>query len=202
MLEDSKTVTSATTTDLDLYAEQTRDVEAMRASLLKFRKDDPNAARKAMQNITILRVYHQLERIVRYTSMIDKIEDRIYQSIDAKLDNSDPDDDSLWQTLIPIQERLQKMMIESHKLLEPYLNIEQLTALDVPKEEDPATSFTSMIMEQESREKVRTGVQELMAIISSIDSSMQEVADKQEVQSKAQEALEQLTTNSEETTNA
>ena len=136
MLEDSKTVTSATTTDLDLYAEQTRDVEAMRASLLKFRKDDPNAARKAMQNITILRVYHQLERIVRYTSMIDKIEDRIYQSIDAKLDNSDPDDDSLWQTLIPIQERLQKMMIESHKLLEPYLNIEQLTALDVPKEED------------------------------------------------------------------
>ena len=55
---------------------------------------------------------------------------------------------------------------------------------------------------QESREKVRTGVQELMAIISSIDSSMQEVTDKQEVQSKAQEALEQLTTNSEETTNA
>ena len=202
MLEDSKTVTSATTTDLDLYAEQTRDVEAMRASLLKFRKDDPNAARKEMQNITILRVYHQLERIVRYTSMIDKIEDRIYQSIDAKLDNSDPDDDSLWQTLIPIQERLQKMMIESHKLLEPYLNIEQLTALDVPKEEDPATSFTSIIMEQESREKVRTGVQELMAIISSIDSSMQEVTDKQEVQSKAQQALEQLTTNSEETTNA
>lgn len=81
--------------NLSLYAAQCNDVEAMRNQLLTFNKTDPNAARKAIQNVTLLRVYHQLERIVRFTEMMDKIEDRIYQSIDAKLTNSDPDDDSL-----------------------------------------------------------------------------------------------------------
>lgn len=177
---------------LSLFAAQSRDVEEMRNQLLTFNKTDPNAARKAIQNVTVLRVYHQLERIVRYTEMMDQIEDRIYQSIQAKLENSDPDDDSIWGTLIPIQERLQRMMIESHKLLEPYLTMEQLTALEVPKEEDPATSFTSMILDQESREKVRTGVQQLMSIINTIDSPNVTVSDVTSVQNKAQAALEQL----------
>lgn len=177
---------------LSLFAAQSRDVEEMRNQLLTFNKTDANAARKAIQNVTVLRVYHQLERIVRYTEMMDQIEDRIYQSIQAKLENSDPDDDSIWGTLIPIQERLQRMMIESHKLLEPYLTMEQLTALEVPKDEDPAVSFTSMILDQESREKVRTGVQQLMSIINTIDSSDVTISDVTSVQNKAQAALEQL----------
>lgn len=177
---------------LSLFAAQSRDVEEMRNQLLTFNKTDANAARKAIQNVTVLRVYHQLERIVRYTEMMDQIEDRIYQSIQAKLENSDPDDDSIWGTLIPIQERLQRMMIESHKLLEPYLTMEQLTALEVPKDEDPAVSFTSMILDQESREKVRTGVQQLMSIMNTIDSSDVTISDVTSVQNKAQAALEQL----------
>ena len=193
MSDELKTVDS--TTSLDLYSEQAKDVAAMRTSLLNFKKTDPNAGRKAIQNVTILRVYHQLERIVRYTEMIDKIEDRIYQSIDLKLANSDPDDEDLYFTLIPIMERLQKMMIESHKLLEPYLEMEKLAALEVPQDNDPTTSFTAMLMEQESREKVRTGVQELMAIINTFDSSSSDVSDedkKEQVQNKAQEALNNL----------
>lgn len=196
MSDDSKTVTSETT-DLDLFVEQQGDVAAMRRTLLNFRKDDPNSARKAIQNITILRVYHQLERIVRYTSIMDQIEDRIYQSIEMKLQNADPDDEDIWFTLIPIQERLQKMMIESHKLLEPYLSMEQLTALEVPKEEDPSTSFTSILLDQESRERVRTGVQQLMDIINTFDTTAQDVTDRSEVQTKAQEALEKLESQSE-----
>ena len=193
-MSEVKTVDS--TTSLDLFVEQSRDVSNMRSSLLNFNKSDPNAARKAIQNITILRVYHQLERIVRYTEMMDKIEDRIYQSIDLKLANSDPDDEDFYFTLIPIMERLQKAMIESHKLLEPYLEMEKLSALEVPvQDDDPATSFTAMLLDQGSREKVRTGVQELMAIINTFDSSSNDVVDegkKEHVQNKAQEALNSL----------
>ena len=193
MSDVAKTVSDRTS--LDLFNEQVHDVDSMRRNLLSFDKSDPNAARKAIQNVTLLRVYHQLERIVRYTEMMDKLEGRIYQSIDAKLLNSDPDDTDLYLQLIPIQDRLQKMMIESHKLLEPYLAMEQLAALDVPKDEDPANSFTSMLLEQESREKVRTGVQQLMAIINTFDSTAVDVTEdaKETVQSKAQEALAKIT---------
>lgn len=164
MLE-AKTVSSS----INLYSEQIKDVENMRNCLLSIDKTDPNAFKKAILNTTLLRVYHQLERIIRYTELMDKIEDRIYQSIEMKLDNADPDDEDIWQTLIPIQERLQRSMIESHKLLEPYLNMEQLSSLEVVQEQDPADSFTSMILDQEARERVRTGAQQLLAVISSMD---------------------------------
>ena len=181
-----------------LYAAQCSDVSRMRELLLTFNKNDPKAGLKACQNITLLRVYHQLERIVRFTEMIDKIEDRIYQSIDAKLANSDPDDETMWLTLIPIAERLQKVMVESHKLLEPYLNVEQLSALEVPVEEDPTKSFTTMILDQESREKVRTGVQSLLAVINTLDSEQRNQSEVQsKVQSEAQKALAELTVNTE-----
>lgn len=183
---------------MSLFSEQMKDVSNMRASLLSFNKSDPQAAVKAIRNVTILRVYHQLERIVRYTEMMDKIEDRIYQSIESKLQMSDPDDEDIWATLIPIQERLQRTMVESHKLLEPYLNIETLSALEVPQAEDPATSFTSMILDQEGREKVRTGVQELLGIMSTIDAAEAPKEDKDAVKDKAQEALAELAAPKEE----
>ena len=178
---------------VSLYAAQCNDVEQMRNCLLTFDRKDPAAIKKAIQNVTLLRVYHQLERIVRFTEMLDQIEDRIYQSIQAKLDNSDPDDESMWLTLIPIQERLQKTMVESHKLLEPYLSMEQLSALEIPQQqEDPTKSFASMILDQQGREKVRTGVQSLLNVINTFDSNAVDVTDKETVQSEAQKALEQI----------
>lgn len=175
-----------------VFLQQMSDVQQMRDNLFSFNRADPNAARKAIQNITLLRVYHQMERIIRYTALMDQLEDRLYQSIEAKLANSDPDDETLFLTLIPIQERLQKAMIESHKLLEPYLNMEQLSVLEIPVQEDPADSFTSMILDQESREKVRTGVQELLAVINTVDASQADAKAKETVKDKAQEALAQL----------
>lgn len=201
MSDEAKTVSSETS--LHLYNEQVRDVDNMRHSLLSFDKTDPAAARKAIQNVTLLRVYHQLERIVRYTEMMDKLEDRIYQSIDQKLLNADPDDEDIWFTLIPIQERLQEIMIKSHKLLEPYLSMEQLSALEVPQQEDPANSFTSMLLEQESREKVRTGVQQLMSIINTFDEADASSNDNKDVvQSKAQEALAKIAESEDHTSNS
>lgn len=192
--------------DIDLYNEQIKDVAEMRTSLLTFNKKDPNAARKAIQNVTILRVYHQLNRIVRYTDMMDKLEDKLYQCMDTFIDQADEADSSALFALVGLQERLQRSMIESHKLLEPYLSLEQLSALDIPKD-DPADSFTTMILEQESREKIRTGVQELMSIIDTLDTSAREVTEEQteSVKNKAKEALEKVkeqqeATDTEETT--
>lgn len=196
---EAKTVGSANS-DLVIFTEQMNDVSNMRASLLSIDKSDPLAATKAIKNVTLLRVYHQVESIVRYTEMMDKIQDRIYQSIDAKLDNADPDDDSLWITLVPLAERMQRTMIDSHKLLEPYLNVDQLASFEIPEQQDPNNSFTTMILDQESREKVRTSAQEVLAAISALESLPQ---DKQEeelkaVQTKAQEAIAKLSSENKE----
>lgn len=191
-MDDVKTVGSVGT---DLYAEQAKDVSEMRNALLSFNKKDPNAAKKAIQNVTILRVYHQMERIVKFTEMMDKLEDRVYQSIDAKLEDSDPDDSELYFTLIPIQERLQHMMIESHKLLEPYLSFDQLANFEVPVVDDPGQSFASMLLDQESREKVRTSAQEVLAAIASLDKSDVSNQPKEAntaIQDKASEVLAEL----------
>lgn len=191
-MEEAKTVGNPD--DMSLLVEQMNDVSNMRSALLSFPKSDPQAAVKAIRNVTLLRVYHQVERIVRYTEMCDKIEDRMYQSINAKLDNTSPDDESLWYTLLGIQDKMQKIMIESHKLLEPYLSLEQLQALEVPQQADPADSFTSMILDQESREKVRTSAQQVLAAISMLDSMPAEQKQQEisAVQNKAQEALASL----------
>lgn len=197
-MEEAKTVGDPD--DMSLLVEQMNDVSNMRSALLSFPKSDPQAAVKAIRNVTLLRVYHQVERIVRYTEMCDKIEDRMYQSINAKLDNTSPDDESLWYTLLGIQDKMQKIMIESHKLLEPYLSLEQLQALEVPQQADPADSFTSMILDQESREKVRTSAQQVLAAISMLDSMPAEQKQQEisAVQNKAQEALASLQNTDEE----
>ena len=59
-----------------LISKQKEDVAKMRASLLCC-NDDPYAATQAMKSITVLRVYHQMSRIIRYLEMMDKIEDKL-----------------------------------------------------------------------------------------------------------------------------
>lgn len=157
---DTKTV-SSDMGSLSLYVQQTKDVAEMRASLLCFDRNDPNSARKALQNITVLRVYHQISRIIRYTELMDKLEDKLYQSLDTMIDNMDPEDFSTWHTLISVQNKLQENMIQSHKLLEPYLNMEALTFVEVKAEGAEGTDST-MILSQDSREKLRNSAQEVL----------------------------------------
>ena len=112
---DSKTFRSDDTQLTDpLYDRQKQDVAKMRASLLSFDGNDPMSARMALQNITIMRVYHQISRIIRYTEMMDKIEDKLYESIECSLDAMDSANPSTWLALLGVQEKLQKAMIESH----------------------------------------------------------------------------------------
>lgn len=186
MSDESNTFSSG----LDLYANQCRDVSNMRASLLSCNKADPDSARRALQYITVQRVYHQMSRIIRYTEMLDKIEDKMYESIELDLNNMDSADPMTWKTLVNLQAKLQESMIESHKLLEPYLKMETLTTIELPKD-DPNDTFTAMILDQQSREKLRTSAQEVLAAIATVD-SQEPAKSAASVQNSAQEALKHL----------
>lgn len=154
---------------MELYLSQVTNTSKMRNELTAFSKDDPLAAKKAIKNITMFRVYHQITRIVRYTEMMDKIEDRLYQCIDEVLGDVTIDSDMMLSRLMSIQSKLQYAMIESHKLLEPYLNIDELFTVDVAV--DPTESFASVIMDQETREKVRTSAQKVLAELTREDAN-------------------------------
>lgn len=181
--DETKTVSSG----LDLYVNQCSDVSKMKTSLLSCNKNDPDSARKAIQYITAQRVYHQISRIIRYTELIDKIEDKMYESIELDMNQMDSSDPMTWKTLLSLQSKLQEAMIESHKLLEPYLKIETLTSVEVPKD-DPNDTFTAMILDQQSREKLRTSAQEVLAAIATVDNTKTASS----VQNSAQEALKHL----------
>ena len=158
MTDECKTVTSEAEILDPLYMKQQQDVAEMRASLLAFNSGDPGSARLAIQKITAMRFYHQLSRIIRYTDMMDRIEAKLYESIDRSLDRMNSDSPSTWMSLLQIQERLQKCMIESQKLLQPYLDVE------VPQAAEDV-SFGAMLMEQESRDRLRSSAQAVLAAI-------------------------------------
>lgn len=162
---DSKTFRSDDTQLTDpLYSRQKEDVAKMRASLLSFDGKDPMSAKLALQNITVMRVYHQLSRIIRYTEMMDKIEDKLYESIDRSLETMDSANPSTWLALLGVQEKLQKAMIESHKLLEPYLKMDLFSNIEI-LEPEPQESFAAMIINQESRDKLRNSAQAVLAAL-------------------------------------
>ena len=186
MSDETKTVSSG----LDLYVNQCSDVSKMKTSLLSCNKNDPDSARKAIQYITAQRVYHQISRIIRYTELIDRLEDKMYESIELDLDQMDTADPQTWRTLLQLQSKLQEAMIESHKLLEPYLKLETLTTIEVPKD-DPNDTFTAMILDQQSREKLRTSAQEVLAAIATVETSAP-ATPASDVKSSAQEALKHL----------
>ena len=150
---------------VDIYAQQLEDVANMRTSLLAFDRTDPLAAKKALQNITVLRLHHQLSAIIRYTEIIDKLQDKLYTAIDHQLDELDEYDENTWKILMTMQSRLQETMIESHKLIEPYLKMETMAVVEVQSAEAPQETFASMILNQESREKLRTQAQAVIAML-------------------------------------
>ena len=156
---------SATTTQDPLLRKQKEDVAKMRASLLCC-SDDIYTAAQAMKNITVLRVYHQINRIIRYLEMMDKIEQKLYESIDVSIEDMDPNDPTTWMALLTIQEKLQKNLIESHKLLEPYIkndvfNVESLAPTII----ETAETNLAGVLTKESREILRVNAQQVLAAL-------------------------------------
>ena len=125
----------------------------MRASLLACNVD-PSLARTAVNNIAVLRVYHQITRIIRYTELMDKLEDKLYESIDNTIDRLNPESQSTWMMLMNIQERLQKTMIESQKMLAP---LKDLVEMDLTLDtESSYAQNTKSILDASARDNIRT----------------------------------------------
>lgn len=166
-----ETVNASVISTDPLIHKQKEDVAKMRASLLCC-NDDIYSAGQAIKNITILRVYHQIARIIKYIEMMDKIEDKLYRSIDASIDLMDDDNPTTWMSLLTIQEKLQKNLIESHKLLEPYLNSDlfNIESLSPTIIEEAETNIAG-ILTKESRETLRTSAQQVLKALETVDSA-------------------------------
>lgn len=154
-MEDTKTVRSDAELSNPIYTKQLEDVASMRSSLLLSNINNPASVRNAMQNITVMRVYHQLSRIIRFLEMQAKIEDKLYESIECSMDMMDSHDASTWLALLGIQEKLLKCMTESEKLLQPYLDLTPYIEATTIPDADPKESFANMIMDKDSRENLR-----------------------------------------------
>lgn len=143
-----------------LLKEQQHQVDQMRSTLLTFNKTDVNSAKKAMQNITVMRVYHQVSRIIRFIEMMDKLEDKLYDSIDMSISGMDSADPATMLMLLKVQSQLQETMIQSQQLLKPYLDMDIATIAPAQDVED--TSFGAALISQSSRNNIRSGAQALL----------------------------------------
>lgn len=154
-----------------ITARQKEDVAKMRTSLLSCLDENGITTAHAIQSITVMRVYHQLTRIVKYTELMDKLEDKLYAAIDYQLDNCDISDTSTLSMLISIQEKLQKAMIDSHKLLQPYMDVQNFSVVDLvdTTASAPESTITGKLMSSESRDKVRYTAQAVLDMLGDVD---------------------------------
>lgn len=162
IMDDFKTFDSSSGRMTDpLLIKQRQDVTQMRASLLACGEDSVSSM-TALQNITVLRVYHQIARIIKYLDMMDKIEEKLYESIDYQLDMVNIEDMSALSFLINLQEKLQKNLIDSHKLLQPYLNIEELNINNMITSTQAVESNETLLIPKTSRDKLRLSAQQVL----------------------------------------
>ena len=143
-----------------LTAMQKESTSRMRSALLSLSVENATSVKTTIQQVTVLRIYHQLVRIVKYLDLMDKLEDRLYASIDLQLQSMDIFDSTTMQQLLIVQTQLQKSMIESHKLLQPYLEIENLSIGELMP--DTTSETTTSIIPEVSREKLRIAAQTVL----------------------------------------
>lgn len=179
---DSDTSIDTTETFVDpLLKEQKQQAALMRDALLNCKKNDITSAKVALQNIAVLQVYHQVAKIIRYTEIMDRIEDKLYDSIDMNLAQMDEADPNTMILLLKVQSQLQESMVLSQKLLEPYMNID-LAAIAPPIEINENTSFGAAIIPKESRNVIRNGAQALLTELRNAEKSSKEVEPEEETE--------------------
>ena len=147
-----------------IYSKQQESVAKMRTELLASTDDNAVTLRHALQNITAMRIYHQMTRIIKYTELMDKLEEKLYQSIEDTIDSSSSADPTTWIALLGIQERLQKNMVESHKLLQPYLNVQEFSVVDLMNtaQADNGDEY-SLALPAHSRDNIRIKAQAILS---------------------------------------
>ena len=118
---------------------KSESIDRMRTALLSASLGDVSTASIAIRQVTILRVSHQVTRIVQYLDLMDRLENKLFQAVDNHLNSVDLYDPMELAKLLKIQEQLQKSIIESNKLLAPYLEMEQYPAFTEIEEVTPAS---------------------------------------------------------------
>lgn len=143
-------------------------VQRMRASLLSCFHEDGSLSSRAINQITAMRIYHQVARIIRYLDIMDRLEDKLYESIEKTLDTCDSADPDTLELLLKTQERLQKSMIESHKLLQPYMELQDMSVVDLMSTTTAAESDSTSpikVLPPESRDHLRSSAQNAIAAL-------------------------------------
>lgn len=149
-----------------IYAAQKESIAKMRSSLLScFNDETGSITSRAINNITVLRIYHQIARIIKYLDLMDKLENKLYESIEYNIDNMDSNSIEGMGVLLEIQAKLQKSMIESHKLLQPYMDLQDMSIVDLMAVSTDATStdIGMTLLPPESRDRIRMSAQNLLA---------------------------------------
>lgn len=134
---DHNTFGSAKANKDPLNSLRRESIDRMKTALLSSSLDDTQSVAFAIKNVTILRVSHQVTRIVQYLDLMDKLEESLYAAIENDIENSDIYDTKTTFKLLSIQEKLQQLIIDSNKLLAPYLEMSQYEAfnqIEVPAE--------------------------------------------------------------------
>lgn len=149
-----------------LLQKQHEDVARMRTSLLCC-TGDAYSVSKTVQDVTVMRVYHQVKRIVRFLDKMDELEEKLYESVDYRLDSIDVTNSTAWATLLNMQSQMMDNMIKSHKLLEPYLNLQEFFIDEVPSVQEVPDGAS--ILSKTSRDKLRTSAQQVLAILGPIE---------------------------------
>ena len=152
-----------------LHTFKREGVQKMRASLLSCLHEDGALTSRAINTITVLRIYHQVARIIKYLDLMDRLEDKLYESIDATIDTCDVTDNDTMFKLLQLQERLQKSMIESHKLLQPYMELQDMSIVDLmatANSVDTQSDSPIKVMSPESRDKLRTAAKNALDVLS------------------------------------
>lgn len=144
-----------------LISKQREDVAKMRTSLLVCSTNSKLASR-SLKNITVLQIFHQISRIIRYTEICDKLEAKLYSNIDSIVDNSDDQSIMTLNLLLNMQERLQKLMIESNKMLAPFLDITAyIDSVNFDSDESDEV-HTTINLDSTKREKLRNSAKQVL----------------------------------------
>ena len=144
-----------------LIFEQKEQANLMRKSLLTCRTGTISNAKVALQNIAVLQIYHEVARIIRFIEVMDRLEDKVYDSIDMNISGMDSADPATLLMLVKVQGDLYKSMATSQELLKPYLNID-LESIAPMKDVTEDTPFGVAILPKESRTAIRNGAQALL----------------------------------------
>lgn len=157
-----------------LTKQQRSHTDEMRSALLSCNFGDITSTTSALKYITLRRILHQVERIIKYTELMDRLEDKLYESIDQNLAQMDEFDPNTMMLLLKVQGQLQTSMIESQKLLQPYLDMD-ISVYAPPQDVTPEDSFMANIIPQASRNTIRNGAQ---ALLTELKKQSPDIADK------------------------